>query len=363
MRISRIQGRSRITQPPVRSIKIKKRNDFSSRFFRAPSVCIRARAFAARLSRSLRSQRCFFACFHYLNTFCRNRTLAPIFCIHPRNSRKMSRSAWRHIQKHDILSAEIIFGDGHMSFLSKIRSTKARMPLGKMALNTAAVLLLGIALGVFSKYLDYRQASLPQFLMLIDEALDLHNFLGRFPFWVAAALCISVYSNSSARAAVNVFAFFCRHGLKLLCILEICGRLLSQKLRYDLGRVHNHLAAFGIYLLVLQGQYKGFHCSFLNDIRRYVQYDLRLRLALFRRLLSFGADNLCFQRDYFMARSNKGNRAHDSLGHCHCVHIEGCNALSPRVMHGDSQASDRRSNVNGKQKGAADFAAPYLINL
>ena len=36
-----------------------------------------------------------------------------------------------------------------MSFLSKIRSTEARMPLGKMALNTAAVLLLGIALGVF----------------------------------------------------------------------------------------------------------------------------------------------------------------------------------------------------------------------
>ena len=66
-----------------------------------------------------------------------------------------------------------------MSFFIKIRSTKARMPLGKMALNTAAVLLLGIALGVFSKYLDYRQASLPQFLMLIDEALDLHNFLGR----------------------------------------------------------------------------------------------------------------------------------------------------------------------------------------
>lgn len=95
-----------------------------------------------------------------------------------------------------------------MSFLSKIRSTKARMPLGKMTLNTAAVLLLGIALCVFSKYLDYRQASLPQFLMLIDEALDLHNFLGRFPFWVGAALCISVYSNSSVRAAVNVFAFF-----------------------------------------------------------------------------------------------------------------------------------------------------------
>ena len=149
MRISRIQGRSRITQPPVRSIKIKKRNDFWSRFFSAPSVCIRARALAARLSRSLRSQRRFSARFHFPNTFCRNRTLAPIFYFYPRKSRKISRPALWHIKKYDILSAEIIFGDGRMSFLSKIRSTEARMPLGKMALNTAAVLLLGIALGVF----------------------------------------------------------------------------------------------------------------------------------------------------------------------------------------------------------------------
>lgn len=44
--------------------------------------------------------------------------------------------------------------------------------------------------------------------MAIDEALDLHNFLGRFAIWVMIALCISVYSNSAIRASVNVFAFF-----------------------------------------------------------------------------------------------------------------------------------------------------------
>lgn len=250
-----------------------------------------------------------------------------------------------------------------MSFLSKIRSTKARMPLGKMALNTAAVLLLGIALGVFSKYLDYRQASLPQFLMLIDEALDLHNFLGRFPFWVGAALCISVYSNSSVRAAVNVFAFFAgmvssyyvyskyvagffpKSYAMIWVAFTIISPLLAFICWYSKGSTKVSIVLSSMIFAVM------FNMTFAYGWLYFGVYSV------------FGADNLCFQRDYFIARSNKGNRAHDSLGHCHCAHIEGCNALSPRVMHGDSQASDRRSNVNGKQKGAADFAAPYLINL
>lgn len=49
-----------------------------------------------------------------------------------------------------------------------------------MACNTAAIVLLGIALGLFSKYLDYRQGQLPAVLMFLDETFDLHNFLGRF---------------------------------------------------------------------------------------------------------------------------------------------------------------------------------------
>ena len=44
--------------------------------------------------------------------------------------------------------------------------------------------------------------------LAIDEAFDIHNFLGRFAIWVLIALCISIYSNSAIRASVNVFAFF-----------------------------------------------------------------------------------------------------------------------------------------------------------
>lgn len=95
-----------------------------------------------------------------------------------------------------------------MSFLENIRSSNKRILLGRMIVNTIVVFLLGIALGIFSKYLDYQQGHLPSFLMSLDETFDLHNFFGRFFVWIVIAVCISVYSNSSIRAAINVFAFF-----------------------------------------------------------------------------------------------------------------------------------------------------------
>ena len=93
-------------------------------------------------------------------------------------------------------------------FLNDIRSAENPISGNRKIINTIAVLFLGIALGTFSKFLDFRQAELPSGLMAIDAALDVHNFLGRFAIWVLIALCISIYSNSAIRASVNVFAFF-----------------------------------------------------------------------------------------------------------------------------------------------------------
>ena len=93
-------------------------------------------------------------------------------------------------------------------FLNDIRSAENPISGNRIIINTIAILLLGIALGTFSKFLDFRQAELPSVLMAIDGALDVHNFLGRFAIWVLIALCISIYSNSAIRASVNVFAFF-----------------------------------------------------------------------------------------------------------------------------------------------------------
>ena len=93
-------------------------------------------------------------------------------------------------------------------FLNDIRSAENPISGNRKIINTIAVLFLGIALGTFSKFLDFRQTELPSVLMAIDGALDVHNFLGRFEIWVLIALCISIYSNSATRASVNVFAFF-----------------------------------------------------------------------------------------------------------------------------------------------------------
>lgn len=95
-----------------------------------------------------------------------------------------------------------------IEFLNSIRSVEEGISISRKIINTIFILLLGLALGTFSKYLDYRQADLKGLLMYIDEAVDLHNFLGEFSIWALLALCISIYSNSPARASLNVFIFF-----------------------------------------------------------------------------------------------------------------------------------------------------------
>ena len=95
-----------------------------------------------------------------------------------------------------------------IKLLNDIRNAENSISNNSKIINTIVVLFLGIALGTFSKYVDFRQAELRCVLMAIDEAFDIHNFLGRFAIWVLIALCISIYSNSAIRASVNVFAFF-----------------------------------------------------------------------------------------------------------------------------------------------------------
>ena len=71
--------------------------------------------------------------------------------------------------------------------------------------RTIVILLLGIALGALSKFLDSTASNV---LPPILEYLDVRNFLGRFAIWMLLGLCIAVYSPSPIRAAVNVFTFF-----------------------------------------------------------------------------------------------------------------------------------------------------------
>ena len=74
--------------------------------------------------------------------------------------------------------------------------------MSKKILHSIAVLFFGIVLGTVSKFLDTTPSNELPFII---ERLDVRNFLGRFAIWILIAVCISIYSNSSIRAAVNVF--------------------------------------------------------------------------------------------------------------------------------------------------------------
>lgn len=95
-----------------------------------------------------------------------------------------------------------------MKLLNAVRTPQNDLPAKKQIFITVGIFLFGIGLGTFSKYLDHQQAYLPSFLMMLDNLIDLHNFLGRFSPWIFIAVCISVYSHSPKRAAINVFSFF-----------------------------------------------------------------------------------------------------------------------------------------------------------
>ena len=95
-----------------------------------------------------------------------------------------------------------------IKILNDIKNAENSISNNRKLINTMAILFLGIALGFFSKYLDFRQTELPGVLMAINGVLDISNFLGRFAIWVLIALCISIYSNSAIRASINVFVFF-----------------------------------------------------------------------------------------------------------------------------------------------------------
>ena len=84
-----------------------------------------------------------------------------------------------------------------INFLNDIRNAENPISNNRKLINTIAILFLGIALGTFSKYLDFRQTELPGVLMAINGVLDIGNFLGRFAIWILIALCISIYSNSA----------------------------------------------------------------------------------------------------------------------------------------------------------------------
>lgn len=93
------------------------------------------------------------------------------------------------------------------TWLYKVRKPNREKRSAQIAYSIL-ILLLGIALGIFSKWLDNTGINDAIWWQHILGTIDLGNVFSEFAIWFFIALAISVYCSSPLRAGLNVFLFF-----------------------------------------------------------------------------------------------------------------------------------------------------------
>lgn len=92
--------------------------------------------------------------------------------------------------------------------LNKIRIPDKSIKTKNKILSTFLIFLLGVILGVFSKWLDNLSINDSIWWQHILGILDLRNIFSMLGIWIFIAITISVFSKTPLRASINVLLFF-----------------------------------------------------------------------------------------------------------------------------------------------------------
>lgn len=92
--------------------------------------------------------------------------------------------------------------------LNKIRAPQLKRSIKHSLIAALGALLLGIALGVFSKWLDALSINDAVAWQHLLGMLDLRNVFSELPVWLLLAAAIAVFSPAPLWAAGRVFLFF-----------------------------------------------------------------------------------------------------------------------------------------------------------